>query len=116
MAIVLDSDTHLKPNHGIFQQLDHGSGPECFCTGRPHTREARFKNECPSGCLSVKSGTATSGWYSTLDAALDSLSGTASACIFLYSGTYSEQVKIDYGGPLTSKPIDWMLFFFFVDH
>jgi pectinesterase len=59
------------------------------------------RTSAPSGCLSVKSGTTTSGWYTTLTAALNSLSGTGSACIFLYSGTYNEQVTISYSGPLT---------------
>ncbi|KUI60218.1 putative pectinesterase A [Cytospora mali] len=57
----------------------------------------------PSGCLVVESGTTTSGYYTTLGAAVDALSGTDDACIFIYSGTYTltEQVRIDYGGALT---------------
>lgn len=52
----------------------------------------------PSGCLSVGS----SGTYSTIGDALDALSSsTSSACIFIYSGTYTEQLKIDYSGTLT---------------
>ncbi|KAJ5623022.1 pectinesterase A [Penicillium lividum] len=51
----------------------------------------------PSGCLSVGS----SGTYSTISAALTALgSSTSSACIFIYSGTYAEQIKIDYAGSL----------------
>ncbi|KAJ5919087.1 hypothetical protein N7466_010030 [Penicillium verhagenii] len=51
----------------------------------------------PSGCISVGS----SGTYSTISAALTALgSSTSSACIFVYSGTYSEQIKIDYAGSL----------------
>ncbi|KAJ5557013.1 pectin lyase-like protein [Penicillium frequentans] len=51
----------------------------------------------PSGCLSVGS----SGTYSTISAALTALgSSTSSACIFVYSGTYAEQIKIDYAGSL----------------
>lgn len=69
----------------------------------PALQKRASRTSAPSGCLSVKSGTTTSGWYSTLGAALDSLSGSDEACIFLYSGTYSEQVKIDYAGPLTSE-------------
>ncbi|KAH8662402.1 pectin lyase fold/virulence factor [Xylariales sp. PMI_506] len=56
----------------------------------------------PSGCLSVRGSGTQSGEYSTLTAALASLSGTGSACIFIYSGTYSEdELYINYGGKLT---------------
>ncbi|KAJ5272529.1 hypothetical protein N7478_007654 [Penicillium angulare] len=52
----------------------------------------------PSGCLSVGS----SGTYSTIGDALDALDSSASsACIFVYSGTYAEQLKIDFAGELT---------------
>ncbi|KAI8629140.1 carbohydrate esterase family 8 protein [Xylariaceae sp. FL1651] len=73
------------------------------CLGAPaaEKRASVSRTSAPSGCLSVKPGTATSGWYQTLNAAVSSLSGTGSACIFLYSGTYSEQATIKYGGPLT---------------
>ncbi|KAJ5946164.1 hypothetical protein N7454_003003 [Penicillium verhagenii] len=55
------------------------------------------RNTPPSGCISVGS----SGTYSTISAALTALgSSTSSACIFVYSGTYSEQIKIDYAGSL----------------
>ncbi|KAH8668450.1 pectin lyase fold/virulence factor [Xylariales sp. PMI_506] len=64
-------------------------------------RASGARTSAPSGCLSVKSGTTTSGWYSTIGAALDSLSGSGDACIFIYSGTYSEQLRIDYAGALT---------------
>jgi pectinesterase len=70
----------------------------------PTLEKRTSRTSAPSGCLSVQSGTTTSGWYTTLGAAVAALSGSDSACIFLYSGTYSEQVTIDYGGPLTSKP------------
>lgn len=57
----------------------------------------------PSGCLTVRSSGTKSGEYSTLSAALSALgtSSTSSACIFIYSGTYNEQVTITYKGPLT---------------
>ncbi|KAI1734898.1 pectin lyase fold/virulence factor [Xylaria scruposa] len=71
------------------------------CLGAPALVKRAGRTSAPSGCLSVKPGTTTSGWYQTLTAALNSLSGTSSACIFLYSGTYNEQVVIQYGGPLT---------------
>ncbi|ROV90134.1 hypothetical protein VPNG_09806 [Cytospora leucostoma] len=48
-------------------------------------------------------GTTNSDYYTTLGDAVDALSGTDDACIFIYSGTYTltEQVRIDYGGNLT---------------
>jgi pectinesterase len=48
--------------------------------------------------LTVGSG----GTYSTIGGALDALgSSTASACIYIAGGTYTEQLKIDYAGNLT---------------
>ncbi|KAI5796198.1 pectinesterase-like protein [Pyronema domesticum] len=49
----------------------------------------------PSGCI-VVSKSASSGQFSTVQAAVDSLSTTSSAkqCIFIYQGTYTEQVYI----------------------
>ena len=53
------------------------------------------------GGLNRLKGTTTSGEYSTISAAVASLSGTSSACIFVYQGTYSESFTVSYGGPLT---------------
>ncbi|KFX91617.1 hypothetical protein O988_07671 [Pseudogymnoascus sp. VKM F-3808] len=53
----------------------------------------------PSGALTVGSG----GTYSTIQKAIDALSksSTSTQTIFIYSGTYNEQVKIpELGGPL----------------
>jgi pectinesterase len=48
-----------------------------------------------------KSGT-QSGEYSTIAAALTALGSTTTAkCIFIYSGTYNEQLTINYKGALT---------------
>ncbi|KAF7894747.1 uncharacterized protein EAF01_010197 [Botrytis porri] len=56
----------------------------------------------PSGCLTVRGSGTLSGEYSTFGAALTALgSSTAAACIFIYSGTYNEQVTISYAGKLT---------------
>ncbi len=51
----------------------------------------------PNGCLTV----GKSGKYSTFGAAVAALNGNAAACIFVYPGTYPEQVTVKYGGPLT---------------
>lgn len=61
------------------------------------------RESTPSGCLTVRGSGTLSGEYSTLTAALASLSSssTADACIFMYSGTYSEGVTITYKGALT---------------
>ncbi|KAF2714500.1 carbohydrate esterase family 8 protein [Pleomassaria siparia CBS 279.74] len=59
------------------------------------------RTSAPTGCLSVQADTTTSGWYQTVASAVASLSGTADACIFIYSGTYTEQIAIEYGGALT---------------
>ncbi|KAF7929219.1 uncharacterized protein EAE98_005138 [Botrytis deweyae] len=56
----------------------------------------------PSGCLTVRGSGTLSGEYSTVGAALTALgSSTTTACIFIYSGTYNEQLTISYGGNLT---------------
>ncbi|EIM81521.1 uncharacterized protein STEHIDRAFT_161706 [Stereum hirsutum FP-91666 SS1] len=55
----------------------------------------------PSGSIVVRQSGTESGQFSTISAAVASLSGTASASIFVYPGTYTEQVVVDYGGPLT---------------
>lgn len=58
------------------------------------------RTTAPAGCISVRSDASGTDEYSSLTSALASLSGSDSACIFMYDGTYSEQVAIDYEGPL----------------
>lgn len=84
----------------------------------PHQKRATARTSPPSGCKVVQQGarslivflkvaayhspdTTTSGYYSTISAAVASLSGTSAACIFIYSGSYSENFTISYEGPLT---------------
>ncbi|KAF8074914.1 pectin methyl esterase [Lyophyllum atratum] len=55
----------------------------------------------PAGSKIVRQAGTQSGEYSTVSAAVASLSGTSSAVIFIYPGTYKEQVLIEHGGPLT---------------
>ncbi|KAI9650434.1 hypothetical protein NHQ30_000449 [Ciborinia camelliae] len=65
-----------------------------------HKRASRTSP--PAGCLTVRGSGTLSGEYSTVGAALTALgSSTAIACIFIYSGTYNEQVTINYAGNLT---------------
>lgn len=63
---------------------------------------AASRTSPPSGSLVVRAGTTTSGEYSTINKALAALpSDSSSRSIFIYSGTYSEQVYITRSGPLT---------------
>ncbi|KAL7629494.1 hypothetical protein AAE478_001015 [Parahypoxylon ruwenzoriense] len=73
----------------------------CVIAAPVAEKRATSRTSPPSGCISVQTGKSGNGYYSTLSDAVASLSGTASACIFVYSGTYTEQVTITYGGPLT---------------
>jgi pectinesterase len=61
------------------------------------------RDSTPSGCLTVRGSGTKSGEYSTVGAALTALgtSSTAAACIFIYTGTYTEQITINYKGALT---------------
>ncbi|KAF2114588.1 carbohydrate esterase family 8 protein [Lophiotrema nucula] len=62
------------------------------------------RTSTPSGCLTVRATGTKTGEYSTFGAALSALgtTSTAPACIFIYSGTYKEQVTINYKGALTT--------------
>lgn len=63
-------------------------------------RTARTTN--PGGCLEVQGTNPISSQYKTLGLAVAALgSGTSAQCIFVWPGTYVEQVVIEYGGPLT---------------
>lgn len=70
-------------------------------TGTPtiETRTTRTSN--PGGCLEVQGSNPTSSQYGTIASAVASLSGTDAQCIFIWPGTYNEQVTVQYGGPLT---------------
>ncbi|KAJ5962767.1 hypothetical protein N7501_007708 [Penicillium viridicatum] len=56
------------------------------------------RTSAPAGCLTI----GPHGKYSTIGAALTALgSSKAPACIYVASGTYKEQLTINYGGALT---------------
>ena len=56
----------------------------------------------PLGSVVVKQGTQTSGWFSTVGDALNSLpDDTSSQTVFIYPGTYEEHVNISRSGPVT---------------
>lgn len=60
------------------------------------------RTSTPSGCLTVRKSGTLSGEYSTIGAALTALGSTTTAkCIFIYGGTYSEKLTINYKGALT---------------
>lgn len=60
------------------------------------------RESAPSGCLTVRASGASSSEYSTINSAVTALgSSSDAACIFIYGGTYSEQVAINYAGNLT---------------
>jgi len=63
---------------------------------------AASRTSPPSGSLVVRAGTTTSGEFKTISAAVAALpSDSSSRSIFVYPGTYTEQVYIDRPGPLT---------------
>lgn len=60
------------------------------------------RESSPSGCLVVQGTNTASGQYASFGAAVTALgSGTTSQCIFIYPGTYKEQVRVTYAGNLT---------------
>ncbi|KAI9727875.1 MAG: hypothetical protein M1834_007921 [Cirrosporium novae-zelandiae] len=70
--------------------------------GSSHLIKRTGRTSNPDNCLVVRGSSTGTGEYSSLGDAVDSLgSSTDDACIFIYSGTYTEQVIIDYGGNLT---------------
>ncbi|PFH51228.1 carbohydrate esterase family 8 protein [Amanita thiersii Skay4041] len=63
---------------------------------------AASRTSPPSGAIVVRAGSSTSGEFSTINAALNSLpNDSSSRSIFIYPGTYNEQVYITRAGPLT---------------
>lgn len=72
------------------------------CHGFPQSFASEARISPPSGCLTVRQATTKAGEYSSIGAAVAALgSGTSAKCIFIYGGTYHEQVVIKYGGSLT---------------
>lgn len=56
----------------------------------------------PGGCLEVQGTNPTSSQHKTLSLAITALgTGTSTQCIFIWPGTYTEQVVIQYKGALT---------------
>ncbi|KIK64053.1 carbohydrate esterase family 8 protein [Collybiopsis luxurians FD-317 M1] len=56
----------------------------------------------PAGAVVVRAGTTTAGEFSTITAALNSLpNDSSSRSLFIFPGTYTEQIDITRSGPLT---------------
>ncbi|KAJ7218371.1 pectinesterase [Mycena pura] len=56
----------------------------------------------PSGAITVRKGTTTAGEFATITAALNSLpNDSSSRSVFIFPGTYTEQIDITRSGPLT---------------
>lgn len=74
-----------------------------LASAQPLAKRAVPRTESPAGCVVVRQVDTKSGEHSTINAALTALGtqSTASACIFVYSGTYNERLVIEYKGPLT---------------
>lgn len=67
---------------------------------------ATARTSPPSGAKVVRSGTTTSGEYSTVQAAVNALpNDSTTQSIFIYSGTYKEQVYITRTGPTTVSAV-----------
>jgi len=65
---------------------------------------AATRTEPPAGAVVVRQD-AGSGEFSTINEALNSLDDSSDASIFIYPGTYEEQVYITRSGPLTVRVI-----------
>jgi pectinesterase len=73
-----------------------------FCLTLLEAVLAASRTSPPSGAIVVRAGTTTSGEFSTLSSAVNSLpNDSSSRSIFIYPGTYNEQVFITRSGPLT---------------
>ncbi|KIK03677.1 carbohydrate esterase family 8 protein [Laccaria amethystina LaAM-08-1] len=67
----------------------------------PHV-SADPRTQPPAGSVIVRAGTTTSGEFQTVSGAVNSLpNDNSTATIFMYPGTYTEQVVITRPGPLT---------------
>jgi pectinesterase len=77
-----------------------------FCLTLFEVVLAASRTSPPTGAIVVRAGTSSSGEFSTVSAAVNSLpNDSSSQAIFIYPGTYSEQVYITRSGPLT---VSWL--------
>jgi pectinesterase len=68
----------------------------------PSFAQAQTRTSPPSGALVVRQNTTVPGEFSTISAAVYSLpDDSTKQSVFVYPGTYLEQVNITRGGPLT---------------
>ncbi|KAJ6609088.1 pectinesterase [Mycena sp. CBHHK59/15] len=67
-----------------------------------HYAKAASRTSPPSGALVVRKGSTASGEFASITAALNSLpNDSSSRSVFIYPGTYAEQIDITRSGPLT---------------
>ncbi|KAJ3967212.1 pectinesterase [Lentinula raphanica] len=68
----------------------------------PSLVQAASRTSPPAGAIVVRAGTTTAGEFATITEALDALpDSTSTQSLFIYPGTYTEQIDITREGPLT---------------
>jgi len=78
--------------------------PLLTCVSLLEVAYAASRTSPPAGAKVVRAGTTNSGEFQTVSAAVASLpSDSSSQAIFIYPGTYTEQVFISRSGPLTVR-------------
>jgi len=78
--------------------------PLLACVSLLEVAYAASRTSPPAGAKVVRAGTTNSGEFQTVSAAVASLpSDSSSQAIFIYPGTYTEQVYISRSGPLTVR-------------
>jgi hypothetical protein len=81
-----------------------------------HTILAASRTGPPSGSIVVRTGTTTAGEYKTVSSAVAALpNDSSSRSIFIYPGTYNEQVYITRSGPLTVRDPSFSLNYYITD-
>lgn len=75
-----------------------------FCLSLLEAVYAASRTSPPAGAKVVRAGTTNSGEFASVSAAVNSLpNDSSSQSIFIYPGTYNEQVYITRSGPLTVR-------------
>jgi len=78
--------------------------PFLTCVSLLEVVYAASRTSPPAGAKVVRAGTANSGEFQTISDAVASLPNDGSSqVIFIYPGTYTEQVFISRSGPLTVR-------------
>ncbi|KAK1233364.1 hypothetical protein PQX77_003473 [Marasmius sp. AFHP31] len=92
-------ETQVRSEEPVMKGESNGDGSNHDEEKGAH---AASRTSPPSGAIVVRPGTTTSGEFKTIQSAVNSLpNDSSSRSIFLYPGTYTEQVYITRSGPLT---------------